>query len=147
MFANLTSGLDFQSKALVLRAERQRIIASNIANADTPGFVARELNFKDALSQATGGASQRPSVNAPSNGIGNGTTDARHIALNSEAIGTLGSSSTLAYATQSQPSLDSNSVDLDRERASFVDNAVRYEATLRFINGQSKTILSAIQGQ
>jgi flagellar basal-body rod protein FlgB len=48
---------------------------------------------------------------------------------------------------QTQPSLDNNTVDLDRERANFVDNSVRYEATLRFINGSSKSILSAIQGQ
>ena len=48
---------------------------------------------------------------------------------------------------QTQPSLDNNSVDMDRERAAFVDNAVRYEATLRFINGQSKTLLAAITGQ
>ena len=53
----------------------------------------------------------------------------------------------LGYAVQTQPSLDNNSVDLDRERANFVDNAVRYEATLRFINGNAKTMLSAIQGQ
>jgi len=63
----------------------------------------------------------------------------------STALG--GSPSHLAYTVQSQPSLDGNSVDLDRERANFADNAVRYEATLRFINGESKTILSAIQGQ
>jgi flagellar basal-body rod protein FlgB len=55
--------------------------------------------------------------------------------------------STLAYAIQSQPSVDGNSVDMDRERANFVDNSVRYEATLRFINGSAKGILSAIQGQ
>ena len=53
MFAQLTSGVDFHSKALVLRAERQRIIASNIANADTPGYVARDINFKEALTQMT----------------------------------------------------------------------------------------------
>ena len=53
----------------------------------------------------------------------------------------------LGYAVNSQPSLDNNTVDLDRERANFVDNSVRYEATLRFINGQAKTMLSAIQGQ
>ena len=53
MFANLTSGLDFHSKALVLRAERQRAIASNIANADTPGYVARDLDFKSAMANAT----------------------------------------------------------------------------------------------
>lgn len=142
MIANLTSGLDFHSKALVLRAERQRVIASNIANADTPGYVARDLNFKDAMNNATGGG-----LSASSSGLqGNGTTNARHIPL-SGGTGSLGGTSSLAYTVQSQPSLDGNSVDLDRERANFVDNSVRYEATLRFINGQSKTILSAIQGQ
>jgi flagellar basal-body rod protein FlgB len=53
----------------------------------------------------------------------------------------------MAYTVQTQPSMDGNSVDLDRERANFADNSVRYEATLRFINGSAKTILSAIQGQ
>ena len=53
----------------------------------------------------------------------------------------------LAYTVQTQPSQDGNSVDLDRERANFVDNSVRYESTLRFINGHVKTMLSAITGQ
>ena len=69
MIANLTSGLDFHSKALVLRAERQRVIASNIANADTPGYVARDLNFKEAMNNAIGGSLTggltTDSVNAP----------------------------------------------------------------------------------
>jgi len=143
MIANLTSGLDFQSKALVLRAERQRVIASNIANADTPGYVARDLNFKDAMNNATGSGLSPSSIALQ----GNGTTNAKHIPLSGSTIGSLGGASSLAYTAQSQPSLDGNSVDLDRERANFVDNSVRYEATLRFINGQSKTILSAIQGQ
>ncbi len=143
MIANLTSGLDFQSKALVLRAERQRVIASNIANADTPGYVARDLNFKEAMNNATGSGLSPSSIALQ----GNGTTNAKHIPLSGSTIGSLGGASSLAYTAQSQPSLDGNSVDLDRERANFVDNSVRYEATLRFINGQSKTILSAIQGQ
>jgi flagellar basal-body rod protein FlgB len=58
-----------------------------------------------------------------------------------------GTPASLGYTVQTQPAMDNNSVDLDRERANFVDNAVRYESTLRFINGYSKTILSAIQGQ
>jgi flagellar basal-body rod protein FlgB len=125
------------------------VIASNIANADTPGYVARDLNFKDAMSNATGGGlSGGLSLDASrSSAQGDGTTNARHIALSGGSIGTLGGTSSLAYTAQTQPSLDGNSVDLDRERANFVDNSVRYEATLRFINGHSKTILSAIQGQ
>ena len=55
--------------------------------------------------------------------------------------------STLTYATASQPNLDRNTVDMDRERASFADNAIKYEATLRFINSNVRTSLSAITGQ
>lgn len=141
MFANMTNALDFHAKALVLRADRQRIIASNIANADTPGYAGRDINFKEALSAATGEGSTSLASKAPSSGISN----ARHFALQPKTA-SLGTS-TLDYTAQTQPAMDGNSVDMDRERANFVDNSVRYEATLRFINGQSKTILSAIQGQ
>lgn len=140
MFAQLTGALDFHGKALVVRAERQRVIASNIANADTPGYIARDLNFRDAMANATGPGG--PQGAAPSSAPAN----ARHIPLSS-TTGELGSGSALGYAVQTQPSMDGNSVDLDRERGNFVDNAVRYESTLRFINGHSRTILSAIQGQ
>ena len=148
MITNMTSGLDFQAKALVLRAERQQVIASNIANADTPGYVARDLNFKEAKAAATGAASSSGLRASSSQGGGaNGMTHANHIALSGSTVSLGGNPAHLAYTAQSQPSLDGNSVDLDRERANFADNAVRFEATLRFINGQSKTILSAIQGQ
>lgn len=148
MFANLTSGLDFHSKALVLRAERQHILASNIANADTPGYVARDINFKDTLSQMTQqhGSELRQNLAGVSRS-NTSPTHARHLDIASTGNSSLSGISTAAYAVQSQPSVDGNSVDLDRERANFVDNSVRYEATLRFINGQSKTLLSAIQGQ
>jgi flagellar basal-body rod protein FlgB len=148
MFANLTSGLDIHAKALVLRAERQRIIASNIANADTPGYIARDINFKEALTQVTQSGSSELSNQGmrPSFDQTGATTHPRHLALSGLGSSQLAGSD-LAYAIQSQPSVDGNSVDLDRERANFVDNSVRYESTLRFINGQSKTILSAIQGQ
>ena len=77
----------------------------------------------------------------------NTTSHPRHIALGSNSASQMSGASDLAYTLQTQPSVDGNSVDLDRERANFVDNSVRYESTLRFINGQSKSILSAIQGQ
>ena len=142
MFATMTNSLDFHSKALVVRADRQRVIASNIANADTPGYVARDLNFRDAMAAANGSSAQLagPRVQAAARQPG-------HIALAGSTIGSLGGTEGMAYTVQTQPSMDGNSVDLDRERANFADNSVRYEATLRFINGSSKTILSAIQGQ
>lgn len=143
MFANMTQALDFHAKALVVRAERQRVIASNIANADTPGYAGRDVNFKDAMAAATGSTTSiRPMA---STAAGQGTTHANHMPLQASTA-SIGSTA-LAYTTQTQPAMDGNSVDMDRERANFVDNSVRYEATLRFINGQSKTILSAIQGQ
>jgi len=148
MFANLTSGLEFHSKALVLRAERQQVLASNMANADTPGYVARDFNFKEALSQMTQTSASEFSSAGRGLSLGNnaGLTHSRHLPLgtsNSQLSGT----GALGYATQTQPSVDGNSVDMDRERANFVDNSVRYESTLRFINGHAKTLLSAIQGQ
>lgn len=142
MLANLTSALDFQSKALVIRAERQRVIASNIANVDTPGYAGRDINFQQAMSAAVGEQSSLRPLPAQTSA----STHERHIPLQS-TVGSFGDAQSLAYTAQTQPSMDGNSVDLDRERANFVDNAVRYEATLRFINGNSRTILSAIQGQ
>jgi len=156
MLDKMTNQLNFHGNALVLRGERQRAIASNIANADTPGYVARDFKFGDALRYSTGvtssatgtpGAAVTRLATSGSYGTA-GTTDPHHIPLptvnSSTSIDRQGA---LGYAVQTQPSLDNNSVDLDRERANFVDNAVRYEATLRFINGNAKTMLSAIQGQ
>ena len=156
MLDKMTNQLNFHGNALVLRGERQRAIASNIANADTPGYVARDFKFGDALREATGVTSSATGTPgaaitrlATSGSYGTaGTSDPHHIPLptvnSSTSIDRQGA---LGYAVQTQPSLDNNSVDLDRERANFVDNAVRYEATLRFINGNAKTMLSAIQGQ
>ena len=146
MFAQLTSGLNLHANALVVRAQRQHAIASNIANADTPGYVAQDINFKQAMATAQGITSQtlRPPVTGADQ-----PAHAAHIPLQGAGTGTGSAlaSSARAYTVQTQASMDNNTVDLDRERASFVDNAIRYESTLRFINGYSRTILSAITGQ
>jgi flagellar basal-body rod protein FlgB len=134
MLNRLTDTLDFQGQALALRSDRQRLLASNIANADTPGYVARDMNFAQALRQATGSL---PAARALA------TSQPGHIAGGTGGPG----GSTLGFATASQTSLDGNTVDMDRERASFADNSLRYEATLRFINGQVRTLTSAITGQ
>ena len=141
MLDKMTQRLDFHGNALMLRAERQRVIASNIANADTPGYVARDFQFADALRAATDGGTTLVQQKLGTDG----TSHAGHIPLPAARTGE--QPGALGYAVQTQPSLDKNTVDMDRERANFVDNAVRYEATLRFINGNAKTMLSAIQGQ
>ncbi len=127
----LTDAIDFQAQALVLRSERQRLLASNIANADTPGYVARDMDFARALREATGQAGAAPMA----------ATQARHL---NPAAGARAEPN-LLYATPSQTNLDRNTVDMDRERASFADNAVKYEATLRFINSSIRTMLDAMK--
>jgi flagellar basal-body rod protein FlgB len=130
MINRLTDSLDFHAQALSLRAERQRVIASNIANADTPGYQARDFDFASTLRAASGSS-------AVGEGIAQGVMS---------APGTAGTvQPTLRYALPSQTSLDSNTVDMDRERSSFVDNAVKYESTMRFISASVKTTMDAMK--
>jgi flagellar basal-body rod protein FlgB len=138
MLTRLTDALDFQGQALQLRSERQRLIASNIANADTPGYVARDMDFAKTLRAATGALPAASTLAA---------TAAGHLGSAAASLGGGHVGSELLYATPAQTNLDRNSVDMDRERASFADNAIKYEATLRFINSNVRTTLSAITGQ
>lgn len=134
----ITDSLDFQARSLALRSQRQQLIASNIANADTPGYVARDMNFAQALQRATASLPMARSM---------AVTQPGHIAAAAARGGAGAAEADLVYATPSQTNLDRNTVDMDRERASFADNALRYEAALRFINGQVRTLTSAITGQ
>jgi flagellar basal-body rod protein FlgB len=153
MSGRLTESIDFHGRALLLRAERQKVIASNIANADTPRYAARDFDFKAALAEATGyDPTAAKGAGAPA---GPTTEPAGTPAVAATHPGHLGGtgaagrvdSTLMRYRVAEQPSLDANTVDLDRERASFADNAVRYEAGLRFINGSVRTLLSAIRGE
>ncbi|MDN3919816.1 flagellar basal body rod protein FlgB [Roseateles violae] len=132
MMNRLTDPLNFQTQALALRSERQRLLASNIANADTPGYQARDIDFARALREATGGAAVPGAMT---------TTRAGHIAPPAGAR----SDAEKLYSTAAQTNLDSNSVDMDRERANFADNSVKYEATLRFINASVRTTLDSMK--
>jgi flagellar basal-body rod protein FlgB len=135
MLNRLTDPLDLQGQALQLRSERQRLIASNIANADTPGYVARDMDFASALREATGNQAAGTMM------TGQMGTAPGQIPIGTGSTAELG----LKYAAPSQTNLDSNTVDMDRERASFVDNSVKYEATLRFINTDVRTMLDAMK--
>lgn len=127
MIPRLTAALDFHTQALVLRAERQRVIAGNIANADTPGYQARDFDFGAALRAASG-----------SSAAGEGIAQ--------DVMGTPGRASpALRYAVPAQTNLDSNTVDMNRERAAFMENAFKYESTLRFINGSVRSMLDAMK--
>jgi flagellar basal-body rod protein FlgB len=145
MLNRLTDTLNFQADALALRSERQRVIASNIANADTPGYQARDFDFASALRDATGQSSAGQSSLAPMK-LQMSTPSAGQMGRGGAPAGSK-EATDLNYASPAQTNLDSNSVDMDRERATFADNTVRYEATLRFINSQVKTLNTAITGQ
>jgi len=139
MLNQLGDTLNYHGDALKLRAERQRVLASNIANADTPNYKAMDFDFKSALQSATAGSSASAAA-------GPSRTDSRH--LSTSTLGLPGVTEVnMQYRTPNQLSIDGNSVEMDTERASFADNAVRYEASLRFLNGQIKTLTMAIQGQ
>jgi flagellar basal-body rod protein FlgB len=117
----------FSQNALNLHAHRQQLIASNIANADTPGYKARDIDFAAALknAEAAQGKAQAPALPKPD-------------------AGPLGAD--VLFRSAVQRSVDGNTVDLDVERAQFAENAVRYEAQLMFINSRIKSMLAAIQG-
>ncbi len=144
MLDRITDSLNFNAEALRLRSDRQRLIASNIANADTPGYVARDFDFASALSQATGRQSQSQGLAGPR--VQMAASSPAHLNRNGRPAGGAHEPD-LNYATAAQTNLDQNTVDMDRERANFVDNTVRYEASLRFINSQIRTLNTAITGQ
>lgn len=145
MLNRITDTLNFQTEALVLRSERQRVIASNIANADTPGYQARDFDFSKALRAATGQSSSAQ-TGLPTSSVQLATSSNGHMGLNGTSVDSRNQPE-LNYAANAQTNLDRNTVDMDRERATFVDNTVRFEATLRFLNGQIKTLNTAITGQ
>jgi flagellar basal-body rod protein FlgB len=140
MLNRINEMLDFQAQALALRSERQKVLAGNIANADTPRYKAVDFNFADALRAATGqvapGAAGGGALNAA-------VTHAKH--LTAGAAGPLAHAS-LAYRNPHQATIDNNTVDPDLERSAIADNSVRYEATLKFLTGQIRTLSQAITG-
>ena len=152
MSKSIFSTLEFHGQALTLRSARQTAIASNIANVDTPGFKARDINFSKELDRVSGGKSSRDAgtglqANPPLQvSTSREPTHAGHIPLAANRGGSAGAPQML-YRTPDQAAIDGNTVELDRERAVFADNSVHYEATLRFINGHVRTMTSAIKGE
>lgn len=151
MLNRITSQFDFNAEALKLRSERQRVIASNIANADTPQFQARDFNFKAALSDATRHLGTTASSLSAERAGSLAKSDERHMSTGAVStislIGLSGKGTPLQYRMPEQGSFDGNTVEVHRETANFAENAVRYEAALRFLNGQIKTLGMAVNGQ
>lgn len=127
----LSSYMGFHAQALPLREQRMKLIASNLANVDTPGYQAQDLDFNAALKTALQQA-ERP--NAAGDGLGNN-------------IGPTSLESFQLARPSSQPSLDGNTVDPDGERAAYGRAALEYRATLSFMEGKVRTLMTAITGQ
>ena len=141
----LDAAFQFHETALKIGSQRQQVIASNMANADTPQFKASEVNFADALARATG---ETGAAGASSQSVARVTmaaTHAGHIDGGASQGSVTLSTTDLTHKSETQNAIDGNTVDLDAERAAFADNTVRYEASFSFLNHQIKTLMSAIQ--
>jgi flagellar basal-body rod protein FlgB len=135
---DLDSYLGVHAKALGLREKRTELLARNLANADTPGYKAQDLDFRAALASAEG---QSPAGTLRA-------TEPGHIgAGDSAALQPGNTEAFLKYRTPLAPSLDGNTVDAQLEQAAFADNAVRYQATLTFLTSKFKSLMTAITGQ
>ena len=119
------------AQALKLRAHRAQILASNIANADTPGYKARDFDFREVLRKEMGQPVRMK------------TTHSNHMQMESGIV----PPSQIGYRVPNQPSLDGNTVDTQQEYAAFAANALEYQASLRFLEGAVSKLKLAIKGQ
>ena len=134
MIDKIDASLRFHREALNLQARRQEVLSANIANADTPNFKARDLDFSSALMEAVDRGRQSQSLSMTG-------TSSRHLEGQAHAS----ADAELLYRTPNQSSLDGNTVEMDVERVKFADNTLRYEASLTFISSRIKSLLSAMQ--
>jgi flagellar basal-body rod protein FlgB len=133
---SIDSYLGVHARALSVEARRTELLAANIANADTPNFKARDLDFRAALAGAgAGGAAPGDLALQPTRG-----------ALPGDSLGGIDDAA-LRYRTPTAPSLDGNTVDEHLEQAAFAENSVRYQATLTLLSGKFRALMTAITGQ
>lgn len=139
------SGFDslFGVHAAALSFERQRmeVLAANIANADTPGYQAKDLDFNKVLQQMAG-QSPTPSVTP----TGNGTTNPAHIPLDGSSVDESVLKGATVYRVANQPSADGNTVDTQTEQAAYADASLHYQSSLSFIDYRLKSLMTAITG-
>ena len=131
---NLDAYLGVHQDALKVYGQRTEVLATNLANADTPNFRARDVDFKAALAAA----------GSPAGGLQLSATNAAHVTTNSTDAA---HSANLKYRVPLAPSLDGNTVDVQMEQAAFAQNAVHFQATLTFLNSRFRGLMTAITGQ
>jgi flagellar basal-body rod protein FlgB len=129
---NFDSALGIHADALRVRSQRAELLASNLSNADTPGYKARDIDFKSALKMANSGETGMMK-----------TSHHNHIQPNNS----LSNSPHVQYRSTVQDSLDGNSVDEQIEQAAFMQNSIQYQASLDFLGGKFNGLLKAIKGE
>lgn len=146
---NFDSVLGVHAKALTIYARRAELLASNLANSDTPGYKAKDIDFKAALNASlqqtspvktysTQAASSDRLSLSHSNHIAMPAED--HVSISDTAMQTM-------YRVPNHPSLDGNTVDSQMEKSAFAENALRYQASLRFLDGKFKGLIAALKGE
>lgn len=133
MINKLDQELRFHQTSLALYGARQELLASNIANADTPGYKARDIDFASALQNALAGSSAKLPM---------AVSSASHLEGNA---GTTILGAPVMYRRPDQPAADGNTVNMDVERAKFADNALRYEASIKFVSDGLKDMTTVLQ--
>ena len=130
MTISFDKAFGIHQQALLARSERAELLAGNLANADTPGYKAKDMDFQAALSKAQG--SQNFSLSRTNN---------RHFAVDLAPPGTV------QYRVPNQPDTgDGNTVDVQTERTSYMENALQYQASLEFLNSKINGLLKALKG-
>ena len=127
---NLDKLFGIHEQALKVRARRSEVLASNLANADTPGYKARDFDFRKVLEGQVQGTTRLQ------------TTRPGHISPDQGPV----PASLMQYRIPQQPSLDGNTVEAEREQVEYSANAIRYQASLRFLEGKISTLKTAITG-
>ncbi len=130
MAINFDKGFELHAQGMQLRAQRAEVIASNIANADTPGYKAKGMDFQKAMQQA----SQQQQM-------GMNRTNAKHFDVRIETNNNVG------FRTPDQPDTgDGNTVDVQVERNLYLENSLEYQAGVQFLNGKIKALKNVISG-
>lgn len=135
MSISFDKALGIHEKALGFRAQRAEVLANNIANADTPHYKARDLDFAAVLaeqSEKQGGKT-----------FGLSRTDSQHIAADGIQL----ADPALRFRTPFHPSIDQNSVDMQQEQANYAENAVQFQASFTFLNSKFKGLIGALRGE
>lgn len=125
----LDKAIGIHDDALLIRSRRATVLASNLANADTPNYKAKDIDFSQALNQAV------------SNTVKIQKTNSAHISGNNEM------DASIKYRNPLQPSLDGNTVETQVEQTLFAKNATQYQASLQFLGGKFKSLSAAIRGE